>query len=71
MSGSGSWTVNENVTLPPITFPMVRFEISKGGADARGAAWMAVVKVVAMIRASVWSILAVKCMCRGLKIRNE
>jgi hypothetical protein len=36
--GSGSRTVNENVTLPPITFPMLRFEISNGGVVAAGAA---------------------------------
>ena len=36
--GSGSRTVKENVTLPPITLPMLRFEISNGGAEAAGAA---------------------------------
>lgn len=60
VSGSGSWTVNENVTLPPITFAIVRFVISKGGVlveAASGAACMPVLRVVAASRASVWNIM--------------
>jgi hypothetical protein len=37
---------------------MLRFEISKGGADAAGAAWTAAVRVVAT-RSNIRSILVV------------
>lgn len=62
VNGSGSCTVNENVTLPPMIFPMLSFESSKGGASAAGAACVMAVSVAAMRRAAVRSILVV-CVC--------